>query len=100
MRGNLRRELYQFANIAHPRRARSTAPFQPALGPQRPGLSYAITTVTAARGGRGDPEPGPHGTIIARWPYRLDSGRRVTLHASLVERGTELVVCEWDLADL
>ena len=45
-------------------------------------------------------EPGPHGTIVAQWPYLLDSGRRVTLHASLVERGEELVVCEWDLADL
>jgi len=45
-------------------------------------------------------EPGPHGEILARWPYALDSGRRVTLHARLIERGTELVVCEWDLADL
>ena len=45
-------------------------------------------------------EPGPHGTIMARWPYFLDTGRRVTLHASLIERGVELVVCEWDLSDL
>jgi hypothetical protein len=45
-------------------------------------------------------EPGPHGTIVAQWPYRLDSGRRVTLHASLVEHGADLVVCKWDLADL
>jgi len=45
-------------------------------------------------------EPGPHGDILARWPYLLDSGRRGTLHARLIERGAELVVCEWDLADL
>jgi hypothetical protein len=45
-------------------------------------------------------EPGPHGTLVAHWPYRLDTGRRVTLHASLIERGTELLVCEWDVADL
>jgi hypothetical protein len=45
-------------------------------------------------------EPGPHGAILAQWPYLLDSGRRVTLHARLMERGPDLLVCEWDLADL
>ena len=44
-------------------------------------------------------EPGPHGAILARFPYRVH-GRGVTLHATLIEQGTELLVCEWDIADL
>ena len=45
-------------------------------------------------------EPGPHGTIVAFWPaYRIDA-RRVMLHATLIERNAELLVCDWDIADL
>jgi hypothetical protein len=45
-------------------------------------------------------EPGAHGTIVAYWPaYRIDS-RRVMLHATLIEHDAQLVVCDWDIADL
>jgi len=45
-------------------------------------------------------EPGPHGTIVAYWPgYAIDS-RRVMLHATLVEQDAQLIVCDWDVADL
>ena len=41
-------------------------------------------------------EPGPHGTIIAYWTdYRLG-----VLQATLVERDAELLVCDWDVADI
>jgi len=100
VRGSARRELYQFTNITDPRHARYPAPWQPALGFSSPGLPLAASPSPLPNPSEATLEPGPHGEILARWPYALDSGRRVTLHARLIERGTELVVCEWDLADL
>ena len=45
-------------------------------------------------------EPGPHGTIVAYWTaYSMDS-RQVMLHATLVEQDAQLLVCDWDVADL
>ena len=41
-------------------------------------------------------EPGPHGTIVAFWPtYRMG-----ILHATLVEQGSQLLVCDWEIADI
>jgi hypothetical protein len=45
-------------------------------------------------------EPGPHGTIVAYWPAYAMESRRVTLHATLVETDAQLLVCDWDIADL
>jgi hypothetical protein len=45
-------------------------------------------------------EPAPHGAIVAQFPYRLETGRGVMLHARLIEQGSELLVCEWDIVDL
>jgi hypothetical protein len=45
---------------------------------------------------QGHLEPGPHGTIVAFWPaYRLG-----ILHATLVEQGSQLLVCDWEIADI
>ena len=41
-------------------------------------------------------EPGPHGTIVAFWP----SYRAGMLHATLVEQDQQLLVCDWEIADL
>ena len=45
-------------------------------------------------------EPGPHGTIVAFWPTYSFESRRVILQATLVEKDAQLLVCDWDVADL
>jgi hypothetical protein len=45
-------------------------------------------------------EPGPHGTIVAFWPAYPMNSRSVMLHATLIERDAQLLVCDWDIADV